>query len=72
MGNTCLNDFRTFPVISLHNILTFIISVVNVLFLGGYTNMVYSITYKFTVILIATNIGTYDIERIKHSKCIVR
>jgi len=29
MGNTCLNDFRTFPVISLHNILTFIISVVN-------------------------------------------
>jgi len=40
--------------------------------LGGYTNMVYSITYKCTVILIATNIGTYDIERMKHSKCIVR
>jgi len=36
------------------------------LYLGGYTNLVHSITYKCTVILIATNIGTSDIERMKH------
>jgi len=36
-----------------------------ILYLGGNTNMIHSRTTKYTKIIIATNFGPYDMERVK-------